>query len=309
MKCPRCGSKNYNEAYYCRNCGLAMAPDIEAGENFALGNPRSFFGQDDNSQPAMPFTDENAQQSYERPDNDEEYCPPTVRYNKDESARVIYDVGKTIYARKMAQASIIIILVVVFCLAMVVFSAWCKLNNRDVLSMLYSVNQVQPLEIPTAPEVEIYAAKLSGSKQIVTSYTDENIAVRYPVPKRYVLEADSSENFALYTREFKNGTKAILSMVIFSGDVQKEVDYFENIQAEDGAPFDKEVTDTALGEMTLITLEKTSAGTTIYHAYVKMDNENYFHISLSNVGEEYKTEAKKLVNLIAEDSSFMNLAD
>jgi hypothetical protein len=192
---------------------------------------------------------------------------------------------------------------------MVIFSVWCRANNNDILAILYSTNQVQPLEIPTAPEVEVYAAKLSGSKQTVTSYTDENIAVQFPVPKRYEYEADSSDNFAMFTRRFKNGTTAIFSAVIFSGDVQKEVDYFEDMQAEEGSPFSKEVTDTALGEMTLITLEKPSAGTTIYHAYVKLDNENYFHISLSNVGEDYKPEAKKLIKLVADDSRFMNLAD
>lgn len=305
MKCPRCGEKNYNEAYYCRNCGLAMGGIDEVGENFSVGNPRSFFGQDENSQPANAFADENTQQFDERPSKFANYSPIKRRYNqayRTQGAQASYGMSSEVYSKKMTQISIVIILTIVVCIAMVILSVWCKETNHDVVSLFYPTKEALTLEIPTAPKVEIYAAKLSGSKHNVTSYTDKNMAVQFPIPKRYVFENSTSENFAIFNREFNNGTVTQFTAVIFSGDVKKEVDYFSDLQAEDGSPFYKEVTDTSLGEMTLLTLDKKSNGTTIYHAYVKLDDENYFHISLSNVNEEYKTEAKKLINLVVQDS-------
>lgn len=306
MKCPRCGAKNYNESYYCRNCGLAMEPDIEVGENFTVGNPRSFFGQDDNSKPANAFADENAQQDYERQSRYAEYHPPK-RYDQDDIVQAVHNVTNESYFKKITQVTIAIILTIVFCLGMVVFSAWCRYNNTDILSIIVSANKVQPLEIPTPPDIEIYLAKLSGSKHNVASYTDENMVVQFPIPEKYALDEGSSENFAVFKRAFNDGTSTLFSAVIYSGDVQKEIDYFNNLQAEDGLPFHKEVVDTSLGKMTLLTLDKPSSGTVIYHAYLKLDDKNYFHISLSNIKEEHKNEARKLIDLIVQDSRYMDM--
>lgn len=325
MKCERCGMENYDESYYCRGCGLAMERSDKTVENyFPSGNPKEFFGQNsnyqqsNNSSPENEYTQRNKNYSYNKRYSrrirsySQNTNPAESYYSMPHTKRVqsTANTNGRAYAnaeRKLAEAyksmgsviSIVTIIIVLIIVAITVFAFWCKENNSDILAITSTTDEIQPLEIPTPPVDKIYTARLTYNKQTITDFSEENFVVQFPVPEDYEYQSSNIKGYASFSREINNGVVTSLSVVIFNGDVQEEIDYYSETQEE---PIKTEVTDTQLGEMTVITLTNAS-GNTVYQTYVKLDDESYFHITLSNVTDEYKIQARNLIDLIVQESN------
>lgn len=163
----------------------------------------------------------------------------------------------------------------------------------------FSSTYSQATEPVTEPED--YTAKLSYDLHIVTDSSGEHLDALFPVPDGYKYESSGSDSLATFYRNV-NGAEVIFSTSFFKGELQEEIDYYSGLNGEDGKIFNIDVTDTNLGEMTLITLTREDK-TTVYQAYIKVDEEYYFHISLSNIPVEYKGEASKLIDLVIENTT------
>lgn len=336
MKCRRCGAENYDEAYYCRNCGIEIhnqknkrSYDYFFAKRNGMREQNRYPQKYDATQPKdSNGHTQQKQKNYtynklynRRIKTYENQIPRTYtsdinkysndRYNNAEKVKE-YENHNNPYMFTSTLISIITIIVVLIVVLTVAFSLWYKEQDSDSLGIkafIYDTQNIQAtqeiptLETPTISDVEIYTAELSGETHTITDFSNNLMTVEFPIPTGYVCQNYNSENYALFEREFNNGAVVTLSAVIFSSDIQKEIDYFSELQEKDGLPFESEVIDTDLGEMTVITLSGRTGGTTIYHSYVKIGDEKYFHITLSNVPEEYKTETRKLIDLIIEDTT------
>lgn len=291
MKCERCGMENYDEAYYCRSCGAKMdKTDKVIGDNFLAGNPREFFGQDSNQQQY------NVTSPYDTTDMNDVYS------NTEKKQAEFYKTFGNV-------TSVVMIIGILLIISAVVFTFAYEEKENPILDGIGLTTEIEPPVIPTAPQIDTYIAKISYNKHTITDFSGEQFSVEFPIPEGYEYHNEDINSYASFSRDINNGGVSSLSAVIYSGDVQAELDDFSELQEENRISLKTEVEDTALGQMTIAELDYRASDSVVYHAYIKLDNENYFHITLSGLTKSYKTQAKKLIDLMVQESKVEYIDD
>lgn len=332
MQCKRCGAENYDEAYFCKTCGAKVHKSKDkSSNNYFLIKPNGFWGQNCYRQKYGIYLSKDNDKYTQQPSKNYTYNKQYHRHIKTYSNKTLHtytpDINKingnkyggqtdkvskcqeqnNSYVFASTLISVITIITILIISLTVVFALWYKEQDSDSLGIKAFVygnqktQEIQVLEIPTIPHIEIYTAKLSGEICTITDFSNNLITVEFPIPKGYDQDY-SNQSYVSFNREINNDVAVKLSAVVFSSDIQKEIDYFSELQNKNRLSFDLDIIDTDLGEMTVVTLSGGIGKTTAYHAYVRLDGEKYFHITLSNVTEEYKTEARKLIDLMVQNS-------
>ncbi len=381
MECERCGKENYNESYYCRNCGARMDNPDQTVERTSFSIPNYLHQYQNNSQHSQQLTKANEvnadnkrysynntsadnrqysydntsadnrqygydntsadnrqygydnssadnnqywgdntftdskQSSYDNTSADDKQSSSYDNASKDSKTFGFYSTPPTsqfdydnynahrepskfdttrVKVLKVNNVLVKVISVVAILLLLLI---------EAVPIFFYDMSYFKPHTSATEPvtEPEDYTAKLSYDTHIVSDSSGAYLEAEFPIPEGYIYESSGSASLALFNRNV-NGTEVTLTASFFKGKLQNEIDYYSSLNGQDGKTFNMNVTDTKLGEMTLITLTRADK-TTVYQVYVKSKEEHYFHISLSNVPWEYRVEADKLIDLIIEDTT------
>lgn len=331
MKCERCGMENYDETYYCKGCGLefgALEMKREFVEEHSEGYDNNLRLPSQTDSTSGSFVDNNIytknlyhtdeavqQEETETHDNYNDNSEsdtaklslkknsqsdnvPEYIYNREYDFYSMSDISNRkkrliVWDRKNKLITLAVVCAVgLFGWLAITFG---KFDTEELVYAEPTIEATLPTEPPT------YIAELSYSKHTITDFSGEKINVQFPIPRGYEYEFSPYESYASFAGTVDGGQIAILSTVVFKGDIQKEIDYFKGVYEESQNPLVIEKTDTALGEMTVITMSNSS-NATVYQVYVKLDKKNYFHISLSNIPESYKKEARKLIDLIVQDT-------
>lgn len=325
MKCERCGRENYDESYYCRGCGLSFGSvdtvDVEYEMATEVLDKSGSYVDNNMYTKNLYSTEEKAEQDKTEAVDNYNYQAEKADNILDKNAQssnvpeYIYNSEYDFYSRatnnrrtplleweskdKITMFAVVVLVGVLLWVSIAFGPLTSSKKSDEVEEYGTQATENVIVESTQPTEFTTYKAELSHNKYTITDFEGEKVSVIFPVPEGYKYEDSGYKNNAVYKGVIDGGVVATLSAVVYEGELEKEIDYYEGLLNEDDGPLDVKTKDTDLGEMTVVTM-KNASGYTVYQVYVKLDKKTYFNISLSNIPETYEEEAQKLIDMIVD---------